>query len=77
MEPEYLTIHQLSSYASLHINTLKSWMKKGMPFYRIGRSVRFKRSEFDDWILKFRAGGTTEDRTELSLDSILKEVQSR
>jgi len=77
MDTEYLTIKQLSQYTSLHINTLKSWMKKGMPFYRIGRSVRFKRSEFDEWVREFRAGGTTEERVGLSLDGILKEVRSR
>lgn len=70
MEPEYLTIEQLSSYTSLHINTLKSWMKKGMPFYRIGRSVRFKRSEFDEWLKEFRAGGTPEK----SFDDLKREA---
>ena len=61
MESEYLTIRQLSQYTSLHRYTLINWMKRGMPFYRIGRSVRVKRSEFDLWMrnnFQERPGGT-------------------
>ncbi|WP_353740647.1 helix-turn-helix domain-containing protein [Desulfoferrobacter suflitae] len=75
MENEYLTLKQLSQYSSLHINTLKLWMKKGMPFYRIGRSVRIKRSEFDLWMRNnFQAGGTGKQRFDHLCEQALKEV---
>lgn len=75
MDAEYLTVKQLADYASLHINTLKMWMKKGMPFYRIGRSVRVKRSEFDLWMQKnFQAGGTEKQRFDAMCEEALKEV---
>lgn len=72
--PEYLTIKQLSAYTNLHRNTLKLWMKRGMPFYRIGRSVRIKRSEFDLWMKGFQAGGTEKQRFELLKREALSEV---
>ncbi|OIP93535.1 MAG: hypothetical protein AUK55_08155 [Syntrophobacteraceae bacterium CG2_30_61_12] len=75
MENKYLTIRELSEYASLHINTLKLWMRKGMPFYRIGRSVRVKRSEFDLWMQKnFLAGGTEKQRFDAMCQEALKKV---
>ena len=46
-----------------------------MPFYRIGRSVRVKRSEFDLWMEeKFRAGGTEKQRFESLKKEALREV---
>jgi len=74
MQTEYLTIKQLSVYANLHKNTLKLWMKRGMPFFRIGRSVRFKRSEFDSWMEAFRAEGTEKQRLQVFKEEALREV---
>jgi excisionase family DNA binding protein len=67
---EYLSLDQLSAYCGLHRNTLKSWMKEGMPFYRIGRSVRVKREEFDRWVQRFKAVGTTQ-----GLGEIMREAE--
>jgi excisionase family DNA binding protein len=79
MESEYLTIKQLARYTSLHRNTLINWMKKGMPYYRIGRSVRVKRSEFDLWMrsnFQEKAGGTPKRSLKDILDETLMEVQA-
>lgn len=79
MESEYLTIRQLSQYTSLHRNTLINWMKRGMPFYRIGRSVRVKRSEFDLWMrnnFQERPGGTPKKSLKDVLEETLMEVQA-
>jgi excisionase family DNA binding protein len=79
MESEYLTIRQLSQYTSLHRNTLINWMKRGMPFYRIGRSVRVKRTDFDLWMrnnFQERAGGTPKKSLKDVLEETLMEVHA-
>jgi hypothetical protein len=40
-----------------------------MPVYRVGRCVRVKRSEFDQWMQQFRDGTESQD-----LDSIWVQV---
>jgi excisionase family DNA binding protein len=67
--PAYLSLADLAAYASVSKNTLKKWMGCGMPVYRVGRCVRFKRSEFDQWIQQFRHGTESQD-----LDSIWAQV---
>lgn len=50
-----------------------------MPFYRIGRSVRVKRSEFDLWMrnnFQERAGGTPKKSLKDFLEETLMEVQA-
>lgn len=54
LDPEYVSLTYLQSYASASRNTLKKWLRCGMPYYRIGRCIRVKLSEFDGWIRKFR-----------------------
>lgn len=44
MTEPFLTIDAVAAHLSVHANTLRSWMKQGMPCYRIGRVVRFKAS---------------------------------
>jgi excisionase family DNA binding protein len=68
LEPEYLSLNALANYASVSRNTCKKWEDYGMPTYRIGRCIRVKKSEFDEWIQQFRSG------TSKDLDSILDQV---
>ncbi|MEM4168201.1 MAG: helix-turn-helix domain-containing protein [Candidatus Caldarchaeum sp.] len=63
----YLSIKKLSEYAGVHPNTLRSWLKIGMPHYRFGKRILVKVSEFDDWMKRFKIGGTT-------LKNIINEV---
>jgi excisionase family DNA binding protein len=67
--PEYLKLVDLTAYASVSKNTLKKWLDCGMPVYRVGRCVRVKRSEFDQWMQQFRDGTESQD-----LDSIWVQV---
>lgn len=71
--PEYLTLAELAIYAAACRNTLKKWIKRGMPHYKIGRSVRVRIGEFNDWMNRFR-GGTSEDLDAI-LDQVMKEVK--
>ena len=51
MEAEYFDIHGLSQYLSIKKSTLYSKVEAGeIPFYRIGRLIRFRKEEVDRWM---------------------------
>ncbi|MGO9530787.1 MAG: helix-turn-helix domain-containing protein [Syntrophobacteraceae bacterium] len=58
--PEYLTLKELSSYSGLSISTLRNWKRSGMPYFKLGRSIRVKRSDFDIWAEKFRVSSSAD-----------------
>ena len=58
---EYMSLAELSAYASMSISTLRKWLRIGMPYFRLGRSIRIKRNDFDAWLEQFRAFGTEKD----------------
>jgi excisionase family DNA binding protein len=70
--PEYLTLSNLEIYAGVGKKTLKKWINRGMPVYKVGRLVRVKKGEFDVWMRQFRSG-TSEDLDAI-LDQVLREV---
>jgi excisionase family DNA binding protein len=71
--PEYLDLKQLSVYASVARNTLKKWLKSGMPHYRVGRCIRVRVDEFNDWMNRFRVGTSKPDLDDV-LDQAMREV---
>ncbi|MGD0813927.1 MAG: helix-turn-helix domain-containing protein [Verrucomicrobiota bacterium] len=48
-QPEpYLTIDEAAAYLKMSKGGLRKWMERRMlPFFRIGRCVRFRRSDLD------------------------------
>lgn len=75
MKNEYMSLKELSEYSRLHSNLLRSWVKEGMPHFRIGRRIRVKRSEFDAWMeKKFRTNGTAKDRFKAAILEARQEV---
>ena len=76
--PEYLTIEELSSYSGMSVCTLRNWKRSGMPYYRLGRSVRVKRSDFDAWVARFQVNGIPEsDRRRVAMAEAIEEVEDR
>jgi hypothetical protein len=73
LEPEYLSLTALASYASVSLNTCKKWEDYGMPTYRIGRCIWVKKSEFDEWIQQFR-NGTSKPDLDSTWDQAMEEV---
>ena len=73
VEPEYLSLAELVTYASASKNTLKKWLAYGMPFYRVGRCLRVKRGEFDAWMRQFR-NGTFKPDLDAIWDQVMEEV---
>jgi excisionase family DNA binding protein len=48
---EFLSIDELSEYLSVKRSTLYAHVESGeLPHYRVGRLIRFKRSEVDRWM---------------------------
>jgi excisionase family DNA binding protein len=69
--PEYLSIEELACYSGLSTSTLRRRLQDDMPHYRVGRSIRVKRSEFDTWLKQFQASSSTDTHP---LDAAWQEV---
>ena len=75
-EVEFFDLKGLSRYASLSIPTLKRYLRRGMPHFKIGRSVRVRRSEFEAWISQFRASGPSANLKARRVLSIWEEAET-
>lgn len=51
-ENELLTTEQLAELLGLRTNTIEGWRLKGQGprFCKLGRSIRYRRSDVEDWI---------------------------
>lgn len=48
---DFFTIEELSCYLRIKTKTLYSWAENGsIPHYKIGRLIRFKKSDIDSWM---------------------------
>ena len=55
---EWLTIKEASEYLRIPVGTLRNWTSNGrIPYRKIGRCVRYKRSELRDLLNRNRRGG--------------------
>jgi len=51
MDKEFLNIKEVSQYLGIKISTLYFYVENGdIPHYRIGRLIRFKKQEVDQWM---------------------------
>jgi excisionase family DNA binding protein len=51
MEKRYLKVEELATYLGLSPETIRAWVKKRqIPFYKLGRAVRFDKHEIDKWL---------------------------
>lgn len=46
----FLNKQQTCDYLGISNNTLDSWIKKGFPIIRIGKTVRFDKNEINRWL---------------------------
>jgi len=47
---EIITANEVADYLKIAKSTVYLWMKEqGLPFRKIGRALRFKRSEVEQW----------------------------
>lgn len=50
IESPFLNKQQACRYLGISNNTLDSWIKKGLPVIRVGKTVRFDRAELNHWL---------------------------
>ena len=50
MSDGYLTTKDLEGKYKVSRATIKKWKDKGMPFYTIDRTIRFKEAEVEQWV---------------------------
>lgn len=51
----FLTINEASIYLNLKVSNLRSLvLKKQIPIIKIGRLIRFEKSQIDSWLRKCR-----------------------
>ena len=60
IQQEYFSPREAAKYLHVAERTLFGWRKKGLPYYRQGRVVRFKRDEIDAWMRTHRIEETRE-----------------
>lgn len=46
----FLNKQQACDYLGISNNTLDSWIKQGLPVIRVGKTVRFDKSEINRWL---------------------------
>ena len=46
----YLTTKDLEGKYKVSRATIKKWREKGMPYYLIDRTIRFKEGEIEQWV---------------------------
>jgi len=52
---EFIGIKEISKYLGIKPSTVYSWVnQRAIPHYKIGRLVKFKLVEIEDWLLKKR-----------------------
>jgi excisionase family DNA binding protein len=50
MDKEFLTVDEMCKWLKVTRKTLERWREKGLPFVKIGRSVRFEKEAVIKWI---------------------------
>lgn len=48
----FLNKKQACDYLGISNNTLDSWIQKGLPSIKIGKTVRFNKTEINRWLQK-------------------------
>ena len=75
---EIFTVEQLSDYLKIPKSCLyQKVMRREIPFYRIGRLLRFKRSDIDQWLDAHRVETfDAKGKAKIILDAVLKNALS-
>ena len=50
LESPYLNKQQTCKYLAISNNTLDSWIQKGLPVIRVGKTVRFNKDDLNNWL---------------------------
>ena len=50
LESPFLNKQQACHYLGISNNTLDSWIKKGLPTIKIGKTIRFNKESINSWL---------------------------
>lgn len=50
IESPFLNKQQACQYLGVSNNTLDTWIQKGLPIIRVGKTVRFDKTEINRWL---------------------------
>ena len=50
LESPFLNKQQACHYLGISNNTLDSWVKKGLPTIKIGKTIRFNKEAINSWL---------------------------
>ena len=50
LESPFLNKQQACHYLGISNNTLDSWIKNGLPYIRVGKTIRFDKAEINRWL---------------------------
>ena len=57
MEKRFIGTEEMAEYMDLSVNTIYSWVySRKIPFFKIGRLVKFDLKEIDNWMTGMRVG---------------------
>ena len=69
MKDQFFDLKGLSEYSTLHIPTLRDYIRKdNLPCFEVRGKILIRRSEFDQWLNQFRM------RKEQDLNAIADEM---
>lgn len=57
MDSEILTVEDLCSWLKVTRKTTERWRKDGLPYIKIGRSVRFEKEKVLQWLKDHNSDG--------------------
>lgn len=50
LDSPFLNKQQACHYLGISNNTLDSWIKQGLPYIRVGKTIRFDKAEINRWL---------------------------
>jgi putative molybdopterin biosynthesis protein len=58
MDEEFLTVEEIAKRLKVKPFTVRDWVRKGeLPAYKVGRSLRVKKEDFEQFLKDRRIGG--------------------
>jgi len=62
MDKRFLNTKEIATYLGLSEHTIRAWVKLGkIPFYKLGRAVRFDLRKLEPWLKKKECDFSVED----------------
>ena len=74
LRDQFFDLSGLSSYSSLKVPTLRSYIRfEGLPCFKVKGKILIKKSEFDQWIQRYRINKNQE--LDAVVDGILGDLK--